>query len=179
MPEIEIRPAIASDISALIALEHSYTSDHVWQMDFRREGNSIRVIFREIQLPRSVQVQYPHPPGELANDWAKRDGLLVAVNDGAPMGYISLELQTHLQTTRVTDLAVARRFRRQKIGSALVIAAQEWAGQHDSRRLVLEMQPKNFPAIQMAKKLGFALCGYHDHYFANQDIALFFSKWLR
>ena len=29
------------------------------------------------------------------------------------------------------------------------------------------------------KKLGFELCGYNDHYFANHDIALFFSKWLR
>jgi len=50
---------------------------------------------------------------------------------------------------------------------------------HEMQRLLLEVQPKNYPAIQMAKKLGFELCGYNDHYFANHDIALFFSKWMK
>jgi ribosomal protein S18 acetylase RimI-like enzyme len=95
------------------------------------------------------------------------------------VGYISLNQNTNLKTTWATDLAVRRRHRRQGIGSALVIAGQDWALQNKSRRLVLEMQPKNHPAIQLARKLGYELCGYNDHYFTNQDIALFFSKWLR
>jgi RimJ/RimL family protein N-acetyltransferase len=41
------------------------------------------------------------------------------------------------------------------------------------------MQSKNHPAIQLAHKLGFEFCGYNDHYFSNQDIALFFSRPLR
>ncbi len=179
MPEIEIRPAIAIDIQALASLEHSYSSDFVWQVEFRRESNTITVNFREIRLPRSVQVRYPHNPQTLLEDWTARDGLLTAVMDGEPVGYASLALNIQLQATRVTDLAVARRVRRLKIGSSLVVAAQDWAAQRDSRRLILELQPKNYPAIQMAKKLGFELCGYNDHYFSNQDIALFFSKWLK
>jgi ribosomal protein S18 acetylase RimI-like enzyme len=51
--------------------------------------------------------------------------------------------------------------------------------QKNNRRIILEMQPKNYPAIKLTQKLGFELCGYNDHYYANQDIALFFSKWLR
>jgi len=179
MPEIEIRPAIATDIQSLMSLEHSYSSDHVWQMDFRNEGGIVKVSFREARLPRSVQVQYPHNTQTLADDWSVRDSLLVAVIDGEPIGYISLEQNPQLKATRVTDLAIARRLRRQKIGSSLLIAAQEWASRHNSRRLILELQPKNFPGIQMAKKLGFELCGYNDHYFSNHDIALFFSKWLK
>ncbi len=179
MPEIEIRPAIATDINALIALEHSYSSDHVWQMDFRREGNTIKVTFREAKLPRSVQVRYPNDPQTLADNWSARDGLLVAVIDGEPVGYVSLAQNPQLKATRITDLAITRRLRRQKIGSSLVIASQDWASRHNSRRLILELQPKNYPAIQMAKKLGFELCGYNDHHFANHDIALFFSKWLK
>jgi ribosomal protein S18 acetylase RimI-like enzyme len=176
MPEIEIRPVIASDIPILIALDHGYSSDHVWQMDFRYDENKINIIFREIKLPRSVQVRYPHNPQMLADDWQERDGLLVAVMDVEPVGYISLQKNTQLKTTRVTDIVVTRRLRRQKIGSSLILAAQDWAARRDSRRLVLEMQPKNYPAIQMAKNIGFELCGYHDHYFENHDIALFFSK---
>jgi len=179
MPDIEIRSAIASDIPLLIALEHHFTSDHAWQMNFRQEDKQVHIAFREIRLPRSVQVAYPLDPRILADSWGARDGLLVAAIEDEPVGYISLDQDNHHQATRVTDVVVARRLRRQKIGSTLVIAAQEWAVYHESRRIILELQPKNFPAIQMARKLGFELCGYHDYYFSNHDIAIFFSKWLR
>ncbi len=179
MPNIEIRPAIVSDIDALIALEHNYTSDYVWQMNFSQEDEQVEIRFREIRLPRSIQVAYPNDPQELADSWTARDALIVAVMDGEAVGYISLDQNTHLQTTRVTDLTVTRHLRRKKIGSTLVIAAQEWAVHRESQRIILEFQPKNYPAIQMARRLGFELCGYHDHYFSNHDIAIFFSKWVR
>jgi len=179
MPEIEIRPAIATDIDSLISLDHNFSSDHVWQMDFRQDGNKIKITFREVRLPRSVQVRYPHDPQSLNEDWSNRDGLLVALVENEPIGYISLERNPHIKAARVADLVIDRRLRRQKVGSLLIMAAQDWARRHSSQRLILELQPKNFPAIQMAKKLGFELCGYNDFYFANIDIALFFSKWLR
>jgi len=69
-----------------------------------------------------------------------------------------------------------RRQRRQGIGTALVLAAENWAVQHDSHRMVIEMQSKNHPAIRMAQKLGFDFSGFHERYFGNLDIALFFSK---
>jgi len=179
MPEIEIRPAIATDIHALMALEHNYSSDFVWQMDIQHEEDEVSVVFRELRLPRSVQVVYPRDPENLADTWTHRDGLLIAIWEDEIVGYISLTQNTTLKTTWVTDLVVRRRSRQQGIGSALVISAQEWSAQNGSRRVILEMQPKNYPAIQLAKKLGFELCGYNDHYFNNHDIALFFSKWLR
>jgi ribosomal protein S18 acetylase RimI-like enzyme len=179
MPEIEIRPAIATDIQALMSLEHNYSSDHVWQMDFRHDGSETKITFRETRLPRSVQVRYPHNPKILADDWSSRDGLLVALAEDKAIGYISLEQNSQLKATRITDLAITMYLRRQKIGSLLIMTAQDWARRHHSQRLILELQPKNYPAIQMANKLGFELCGYNDHYFANLDIALFFSKWLK
>lgn len=179
MPEIEIRPAISSDIHALIAMDHHYSSEYVWQMEFQAEDNDIQVNFRQVRLPRSVRVEYPRPASSLADDWTNRSGILVAVHQGETVGYISLNLHLAPRTTWATDLAVIRRLRRQGIGSSLVLAAQEWGAQHDTRRMVLEMQPKNYPAIQMAHKLGFELCGYNDRYFANHDIALFFGKSLR
>ncbi|MBN1537808.1 MAG: GNAT family N-acetyltransferase [Anaerolineales bacterium] len=179
MPEIEIRPAISSDIPALMAVDHNYSSDYVWQMELQAEETQVQAIFRQVRLPRSVRVEYPRPVSPLADDWINRSGLLVAVHEGETIGYISLNLHLAPRTTWATDLAVIRRLRRQGIGSALVLAAREWGGQHDTRRLVLEMQPKNYPAIQMAHKLGFELCGYNDRYYANNDIALFFGKSLR
>jgi hypothetical protein len=53
---------------------------------------------------------------------------------------------------------------------------QEWGENHACRRIVLEMQPKNYPAIHMAQKMGFDLCGYNDLYYTNHDIALFLTS---
>ncbi len=179
MPEISIRPAITTDIHPMMEIEHNYTSDYVWQMDFRQEGSDIQVSFRQIQLPRSVQVKYPRDYHILADNWTQRDGLLIAELVGEIIGYISLTKNEVLKASWATDLAVQRKYRRQGVASALVLSALEWASRQGSRRLILEMQPKNYPTIQLAKKLGFELCGYNDHYYANHDIALFFSKWLR
>lgn len=179
MPEIEIRPAVATDIPTLTALDHNYSSDYVWQMEIRAEEEQVGVNFREIRLPRSVRVEYPRPISTLADEWTLRSGLLVALLDGEVIGYTSLMLHIAPATTWMTDLAVLRRLRRQGIGSALVLAAQEWGRQHDSRRIVMEMQPKNHPTIHLAQKLGFDFCGYNDRYYANHDIALFFAKSLR
>lgn len=179
MPEIEIRPAVASDIPVLMAIDHTYSSDYVWQMEIQAEEKSIAVNLREIRLPRSVRVEYPRPIHTLADDWTRRSGLLVATLEAEAVGYVSLMLDIAPITTWVTDLVVVRRVRRQGIGSALVLAAQEWGEQHNTRRLVLEMQPKNHSAIKMASKLGFSFCGYNDRYFANHDIGLFFAKSLR
>lgn len=179
MPEIEIRPAIATDIPTMMAIDHTYSSDYVWQMEIQTEEKNISVNLREIRLPRSVRVEYPRPTHPLADDWTRRSGLLVAVLDSEVVGYISLMLDIAPITAWVTDLAVVRRVRRQGIGSALILAAQEWGEQHNTRRIVLEMQPKNHAAILMAQKLGFTFCGYNDRYYANHDIGLFFAKSLR
>ena len=179
MPKIDIRPAKSDDIQKLITLEHSYVSDYVWQMEIQRDENKTSIIFQQVKLPRSVQVHYPRNPKLLADDWTKRDGLLIASMESEIVGYACLMNTMSPKTTWITDLVVIRRYRRQGIGTALILASQDWAIQKNNRRIILEMQPKNYPAIKLTQKLGFELCGYNDHYYTNQDIALFFSKWLR
>ncbi len=185
MPEIEIRPPISTDIPKLVEIDHDYVSDHVWQMEVQHETGQkpsdlrVEIIFRQLKLPRSVKVDYPRSPASLVNDWKERSCLLVAALRGEVVGYASVMLSIAPHTGWMTDLAVMRRLRRQGVGSTLVLAGQEWARQKRCIRMVLEMQPKNYPAICLAQKLGYELCGYNDHYFPNQDIALFFSKGLR
>lgn len=178
MPKIEIRPAIASDIPRLIAMDHTYTSDYVWQMEIQQTDGQVLAKFREVHLPRSVRVEYPRPHRKLADDWTQRSGLLVAVFAGEPVGYVSMMLNVTPAACWVSDLVIKRRLRRQGIGSALLLAAREWGKHHECRYLILEMQTKNYAAIQLALKLGFDFCGYNDRYYANHDISLFFSKSL-
>lgn len=179
MPEIEIRPATINDLPYLAKIEHSYQSLYVWQMDRSIEGGQILINFRQTRLPRPVKVEYAgsHP---LLNDenWRRYQAVLVACLAQVPMGYVGLSDQVTPHALWITDCLVREDLRRQGIGTALILAAQEWGRENSFRQAILEMQSKNHPAIQMARKLGYEFCGYNDHYFANQDIALFFSRSL-
>ncbi|MBI3160445.1 MAG: GNAT family N-acetyltransferase [Chloroflexi bacterium] len=176
MAEIQVRPLALADIAVLAALDPSYHTDYVWQMDVQHEEGELAARFREVRLPRSMRVDYPRNPQALAEDWKERPAVLAAERDGEVIGYVSLAPMPSSGGVTVSDLVVGRRFRRQGAGSALVRGAQTWAKQQGYARLILEMQSKNHPAIRMAVKLGFEFCGYNDRYFANQDIALFFAR---
>jgi GNAT superfamily N-acetyltransferase len=121
----------------------------------------------------------------LTENWEQRQGLLVATLETEPVAYIGLSQETAngsgagLPTIRVTDLVVLRRLRRHGIGAALLLAGQEWGENRQARRMLLELQPKNYPYIRLAQKMGFDFCGYLDWYFPTHDIGLFFAKPLR
>jgi len=175
----EIRPATANDLPRLMALDHSILTDYVWQLELRREPNQVIANFREVRLPRSVEVKYPRNPFALADEWTKRDAVLIALQDNVPVGYTSLTEEHISSIAWVTDLVVAPEKRRMGAGSALLNAGQAWALERSVRRLVLEMQSKNQAYIRLAQKFGFEFCGYNDQYYPTQDVALFFGRALK
>lgn len=180
MPEIQIRPATVEDLPHLVKIEHSYQSLYVWQMDRSVEESQILVNFRLTRLPRPVKVEYSggHPLMNEENE-SRYQAVLVSCMNQIPVGYVGISDQIVPKTVWITDCVVREDLRRQGIGTALLLAAQEWGAEHHYRKAILETQSKNHPAIQLARKLGYEFCGYNDHYFANQDIALFFSRSLR
>lgn len=179
MSAFEIRPAIASDLPQLIALDHSSSSDYVWQLELRREPSQLMVSFREVRLPRSVEVKYPRNPLALTDEWLKRDVVLVAVQENVPIGYICLTEEYASAIAWVTDLVVGPQWRRKGAGSALLMAGQDWALKRHVHRLVLELISKNQAGIRLAQKFGYEFCGYNDQYYPNQDVALFFGRALK
>lgn len=179
MPKIEIRPAVTADIIELISIDHSCRTNYVWQMDRTIEDGQIFISFREIRLPRPTQVNYPRQVELLEDEWQQSPGLMVAIHNGNHVGYIRIVEVSENQSAVIKDLVVEQGIRRQGIGTALVLAAQNWAVQRANRRLLLEIPPKSYPAIKLAFKLGFDFSGYNDSYYPNKDIALFFSKYLK
>jgi len=179
MPEIEIRPALSADIDLLTRLDHRSESAYVWQMERALEEDQFNVTFRQVRLPRTVRIDYPRMPQALQMEWKAKTAVLVALADKRPVGYLAVLEQQGPAAAWVTDLVVDTSFRRKGIATALMLAVQDWAGQRRLRRLVLELQSKNHPAVRLALKLGMEFCGYHDHYYHNQDIALFFARGLR
>jgi GNAT superfamily N-acetyltransferase len=179
VPPFEIRLASVADIPRLTALDHSCTSDYVWQLELRREPGQAAASFREVRLPRSIEVRYPRDPSTLSEEWTRRDVVLVAVEEGEPIGYTCAVVEYSAAVAWITDLVVAPPHRRKGAASALLSALQTWAVARDIRRLILEMQSKNQAYIRLAQKFGYEFCGYNDQYYPTQDVALFFGKAIK
>ncbi|MBL8058651.1 MAG: GNAT family N-acetyltransferase [Anaerolineales bacterium] len=179
MPQVQVRPAVSADLPILTALDHSYTTEHVWQMESRQEGEAIHVTFRQVRLPRSVRVSPPRDPHGLAEAWNRRLCFLVAEDGGHLQGYVNLMPAGFPDSAWIADLGVERRFRHMGVGSVLLAAALQWARANGLQRVILETQSKNHPAICFAQKHGLVYCGYNDRYYPNQDVALFFGAHLK
>ena len=170
---IEIRPLEDTDLNGIADLDHSFHTDYVWQMEILSEPTQIGITFREVRLPRSMHVDYPRE-----NDLKFPVTSFKAENKSEFVGYISIVLNRAPQTAWITGMAVLRRKRREGIGTALLLHAQKWARQQSCKRILMEMQSKNYPSICLANKLGFEFSGFSDQYYSNQDIALFFTRRL-
>jgi GNAT superfamily N-acetyltransferase len=179
VPSFEIRPANANDLPRLMALDHSCLSDYVWQLELRREAGQATANFREVRLPRSIEVVYPRNPHLLADEWTRRDLLLTALSETSLIGYICATVEHAAAVAWVTDLVVAPEQRRKGAASALLMATQTWALARNVRRLILEMQSKNQAYIRLAQKFGYEFCGYNDQYYPTQDVAIFFGRALK
>ena len=175
---MNIRPAISTDIPKMIALDHNFATDHVWQMTMDLTEIQTQVTFREVRLPREVHVNYPRTYHSLVDNWTERDFLLLLEEGEHILGYVSVQLGLAPASAWIEDLVVDRLQRRRGLGSALILAARNWSGKKRLHRLTMEMQPKNYPAIQFAYNLGFEFSGYNDQYYRDQEIAIFFSTYI-
>jgi ribosomal protein S18 acetylase RimI-like enzyme len=178
MPEIEIRPAAFDDVESLSLFEHGYYSDFVWQMGLDLSSDTTKTNFRRTKLPRRVFVPYPRKKAQIFKEIEHTDAFLVAVLANRPVGYIKFLVEHDSMNARVTDLVVSASSRRQGIASGLLYAAMDVISHRNYFALILEIQSKNDPAITMAGKLAFKFCGFRDHYFPNNELALFFSRFV-
>jgi len=179
MAAIELRPAIKNDLDSMLSLEHSVEVNRAWQMEHHFETGQISIRFRDVSLPRGLRLVYPRNPENLRKEWQNRSIILVACENTKVVGYIDLIQPAASKLAWIIDVVVKEDHRRKGIASALLMAAYEWASLREYSDLLLEMSIKNYAAICLAMKFGFDFCGYHDHYYSNQDIALFFQRNLK
>jgi ribosomal protein S18 acetylase RimI-like enzyme len=178
-PEMIIRPGIMADIDGCRSLVHSYVTDHVWQMQVQESGSHVGITFQEVRLPRHMNAQYPRDLEQLVESLQREGGFFVAEVDGEVRGYVDLAVQPWRRMVRVVNLAVDEGYRRRGIATALLRHARRWATENGAGAMLAEMTTKNHPAISFFRELGFQFCGFNDHYYTNQDIALFFVQMLR
>lgn len=171
-----IRPAEPKDLPACIALDHHLETQAVWQMRLNLESENRTITFQTLRLPRPIRVEYPRTPEMLRRELAAVKGILVAEAEDVVLGYIQVVLNMADQSGWVRNFAVGERWRRRRIGTALLDQASRWAQHYQARTLTLETTTKSYPAIQLMLSRGLLFCGFNDRYYVTQDIAIFFGQ---
>ncbi len=167
-----------SDYDICLTLDHSASTDFVWQMVKEELDGALQVAFRPARLPRSMKVLYPRAGDVLIQSWQQHAAFLVTQWGPDVVGYLNLREEPAQEAAWVADLVIDRGFRMRGLGTALLRAARQWAVERRLRRLIVETQTKNYPAIRFLQKRGLVLAGYNDLYYPNQDIAVFFGQTL-
>lgn len=189
---MHIRAADLADVENILALDHSYLTDHVWQMSGPAGVRQISsrdpiapgeytTTFRLARLPRQLQASWPHDAQTLRRILHRCDYVWVALGDSASdlMGYIGLALIPWQNTGWIPCLAVAPALRRRGIASQLLNIAAAQAKSHGLHSVTMDLQTKNYPATRFCQTRGFRLAGYSDNYYSTSDIALFFAYRIR
>jgi len=146
----EIRPARATDVPALTALENTvFDTDRISARSFRRF---------------------------IASGTAE---ILIAEKDGAIAGYFVLLFRRGTAMARLYSIAVSPAMTGRGIGRLLLEAAEEAAFRHERMLLRLEVREDNHSAISLYRKHGYRPIGKYLDYYEDHADALRFEKTLR
>ena len=166
-----VRPGASDDIVELEAIETTFTTDQVWQVEYRREGEELAVRFRPTRLPRPVVAPIGGPPPA---EWPQANLFLVALDPltGQRVGALVATIDSHRGVAQLALILVAPSHRRQGAGRALLRAASQWGRGAGVAAIVAEARTQNYPASRFLMRCGFVVCGYNDRVFPGRDIAL-------
>jgi ribosomal protein S18 acetylase RimI-like enzyme len=177
--QVEIREGALVDLNACLALDATFETEYVWQMDERANNGVIAVGFRLTRLPRPMKVTGVIAPDDVSHHFLNGGALFVAEEGGKICGFVDVTESEWNQAATLNNLAVAPPYRRRGVGTRLVRAALDWARQKKLRAVLLDTPTKAHPAICLYQKMGFTFCGFNDQLYPNRDIALFFALSLR
>jgi ribosomal protein S18 acetylase RimI-like enzyme len=146
---VEFRPAIASDVDALAALEReNFESDRIPRSSFRRL----------VSRPSAT--------------------IVVAQSGKQLAGYCLTLFRQGSAVARLYSIAVSREFAGAGLGRALLVEAEDAAARRGCRELRLEVRLDNERARLLYEKAGYALFGKRDSYYSDGLAALRFRKAL-
>jgi ribosomal-protein-alanine acetyltransferase len=143
-----IRSARASDLDALIELEHhTFTTDRISRAQYRR-----------------------HIAGATA-------AVLVAENHDV-LGSVVVFFRRNSDAARLYSVAVSHHARGQGLGDILVDAAEKAARQRGSRRIFLEVRHSNASAIRLYERRGYLRIGTIPGFYEDGEDAWWYEKTL-
>jgi ribosomal protein S18 acetylase RimI-like enzyme len=171
---MEIRLANLGDLNACLAIDDSFETEYVWQMEEHSSASDIAIGFHLARLPRRMKVSHIISPDDLVYNY-QHGGALFVADDGAVRGYIDVTESEWNQVAYINNFAIAPAYRRKGVGTLLLRAALDWCRQKKLHTAMLDTSTKDYPAICFYQKQGFSFCGFNDQLYLNRDIALLFA----
>jgi len=101
----------------------------------------------------------------------------VAVESGRAVGYMGMWILA--DEGHITNVAVAKEFRRQGIAAALVEDFIRLAKEQQLVFITLEVRASNFGAISLYEKMGFVPVGRRKQYYDNTEDAILMTKFFK
>jgi ribosomal-protein-alanine N-acetyltransferase len=166
-PEFQLRPALAADLDAIVALERATPTASRW---------SPAVYAAALASAAEAETAPPQAP-------APRRCLIVAHTGGSLAGFAvgsappsprvpaaGLGLQPRLsQVAELETVVVATSARRVGIGRALCTAVLVWCRAQGATAVVLEVRADSAGTIALYAALGFILAGRRPHYYRDPE----------
>jgi ribosomal protein S18 acetylase RimI-like enzyme len=179
---MEIRPAQLADMDLIYGLDHSFQTDHVWQLSNKAATNEYSAILRLAKLPRAITVQYAHDAVALRRVLHRADFVWVLhspANQRDIHAYLAMTLLPWQHTALVTSLCVRPDSRRKGLATRLLGVAMTQARDEGMHSLTADVPTKAYPATRFYQARGFKLAGYSENHYASHDIALLFASRIR
>lgn len=164
------------DMAAMRALDNSFTTDAVYQVEGGEQG--FRLVEKHLETP--LRKSYPLEDDQ-GIDLPSMDFVAAAELDGRLAGFCAVQISNWNHRAVLWTLYVDAPLRGQGIGQALLARAVDYTRSAGAWCLWLETQNVNLPAVRFYRAAGFELCGLDTASYdpagpGAGDIALYFMK---
>lgn len=167
---MELRPARPADLDRVAAIDDSFTTDTVFEVDVEPDRLTLRAV------PVDPPLTKVFPP----DDDEPRGTVFVAADGPRVRGFVEVSAAAWHGRLVVEQVTVAPGHRGRGIGRALLERAAAHGRELGLRTLWLETSNVNAPAVRAYRRAGFALCGLDTTFYrdtpAEGEIALFFAR---
>jgi [ribosomal protein S18]-alanine N-acetyltransferase len=143
-PRIQLRPAVAEDLNAILDLERDTGTAPHW--------------------PRATYAAI------LSADSTAPQRCLIVAHDGElPAGFAVGLLHPGGSVAELESIVVAVGVRRSGVGRALCTAVFEWCRSHGATEIILEVRAAGTAAVALYTSLGFTQTGRRPRYYRDPE----------
>ncbi|MCA1271555.1 GNAT family N-acetyltransferase [Streptomyces rubiginosohelvolus] len=178
----EIRTATPEDTGLVEALDGSFTTATVFQVETAENGFTLRETAVDPPLTKVFPADEDENVSADEGDQEPQGDptFLALAPDGSLAGFVSVAYERWNRRLTIEDIEVAPGHRGRGVGRALMSRAEEFARERGAGHIWLEVTNINAPAIHAYRRMGFALCGLDTSLYeftaSAGEYALYLSK---
>ncbi|MGW1150842.1 GNAT family N-acetyltransferase [Streptomyces rubiginosohelvolus] len=178
----EIRTATPEDTGLVEALDGSFTTATIFQVETAENGFTLREIPVDPPLTKVFPADEDEDVSADEGDQEPQGAptFLALAPDGSLAGFVSVAYERWNRRLTIEDIEVAPGHRGRGVGRALMSRAEEFARERGAGHIWLEVTNINAPAIHAYRRMGFALCGLDTSLYeftaSAGEYALYLSK---